>query len=163
MKLPVLSGARTSSRLADVIRDSERGGVLASRHGAAGGAFSGFAPAHVEAALGDDGAAGGAEYPTSPAWDALREVMDPELPVSLVDLGLIVDVREAGSTVEVDMTFTAMACPCMGFIKLDAEDRLLEVPGIERVTIHEVWTPAWDRTRITAVGKAAMKAAGVGC
>ena len=57
-------------------------------------------------------------------WSALREVMDPEVPVSLVDLGLIYDVRKSGSGVEVDLSFTATACPAMGFIQEDIRERL---------------------------------------
>jgi metal-sulfur cluster biosynthetic enzyme len=60
-------------------------------------------------------------------WQALREVADPELPISLVDLGLICDVRLHDGTVEVDLTFTASACPCMEFILDDIRDRLLRL------------------------------------
>ena len=68
---------------------------------------------------GEDGGVALAEAPsaypvppeerTGPLWDALREVMDPEIPISLVDLGLIYDIRRDGAAVEVDLTFTATA------------------------------------------------------
>jgi metal-sulfur cluster biosynthetic enzyme len=96
-----------------------------------------------------------------PLWDALREVMDPEIPISLVDLGLIYDVRDEGGRVEVDLTFTATACPCMAFIHFDIQDRLARVPGVEEVRVNEVWTPAWNKARITPAGRAAMRLFGV--
>jgi metal-sulfur cluster biosynthetic enzyme len=94
-------------------------------------------------------------------WRALEEVMDPEIPVSLVDLGLIYDVRRDGGTVEVDLTFTATACPCMGFIRMDVEERLLREAGVERVLVREVWDPPWTRERISARGRARMRELGV--
>ena len=60
---------------------------------------------------------------TAAVWTALREVMDPEFPISLVDLGLIYDVRRRDRTVEIDLTFTATACPCMDFIHEDIRER----------------------------------------
>jgi metal-sulfur cluster biosynthetic enzyme len=96
-----------------------------------------------------------------PLWDALREVMDPEIPISLVDLGLIYDVRREGGRVEVDLTFTATACPCMAFIHFDIQDRLLREPGVESVEVNEVWTPAWTKARITPEGREALRTFGV--
>jgi metal-sulfur cluster biosynthetic enzyme len=96
-----------------------------------------------------------------PLWDALREVMDPEIPISLVDLGLIYDVRQEGGTVEVDLTFTATACPCMAFIHFDIQDRLLREPGVAEVKVNEVWTPAWTKARISPEGREALRHFGV--
>jgi metal-sulfur cluster biosynthetic enzyme len=114
-----------------------------------------------------DGASHAAAYPvppeerTGPLWDALREVMDPEIPISLVDLGLIYDVRQDGSAVEVDLTFTATACPCMAFIHYDIQDRLQREPGVEEVRVIETWTPAWTKSRITPEGREALRKFGV--
>jgi metal-sulfur cluster biosynthetic enzyme len=94
-------------------------------------------------------------------WRALEEVMDPEIPVSLVDLGLVYDLRRDGGTVEVDLTFTATGCPCMGFIRMDVEERLLREAGVERVLVREVWDPPWTRERISARGRARMRELGV--
>ena len=101
------------------------------------------------------------EERTGPLWDALREVMDPEIPISLVDLGLIYDVRRDGGTVEVDLTFTATACPCMAFIHFDIRDRLQREPGVDEVVVNEVWTPAWTKARITPEGREALRTFGV--
>lgn len=121
--------------------------------------------------FGGDGAAAvldaPAAYPappeerTGPLWDALREVMDPEIPISLVDLGLIYDVRREGGAVEVDLTFTATACPCMAFIHFDIEDRLRREPGVEEVRVVETWTPAWTKSRISPEGREALRRFGV--
>jgi metal-sulfur cluster biosynthetic enzyme len=96
-----------------------------------------------------------------PLWDALREVMDPEIPISLVDLGLIYDIRQDGGQVEVDLTFTATACPCMAFIHFDIQDRLLREPGVDAVEVNEVWTPAWTKARITPEGRETLRTFGV--
>ncbi|HET6229676.1 MAG TPA: metal-sulfur cluster assembly factor [Longimicrobiaceae bacterium] len=101
------------------------------------------------------------ELRTGPLWDALREVMDPEIPISLVDLGLIYDVREEDGTVTVDLTFTATACPCMAFIHFDIEDRLKREPGVEVVRVNEVWSPAWTKARISPEGRQLLKTMGV--
>jgi metal-sulfur cluster biosynthetic enzyme len=98
---------------------------------------------------------------TGPLWDALREVMDPEIPISLVDLGLIYDVRQEGKTVEVDLTFTATACPCMAFIHFDIQDRLTREPGVEHVVVNETWTPAWTKSRISPEGRQTLRTFGV--
>ncbi|HKP75287.1 MAG TPA: metal-sulfur cluster assembly factor [Longimicrobiaceae bacterium] len=96
-----------------------------------------------------------------PLWDALREVMDPEIPISLVDLGLIYDIRQDGGRVDVDLTFTATACPCMAFIHFDIQDRLRREPGVDEVVVNEVWTPAWTKARITPEGREALRTFGV--
>jgi metal-sulfur cluster biosynthetic enzyme len=108
-----------------------------------------------------------AEYPVppehrvGPLWDALREVMDPEIPISLVDLGLIYDIREDAGVVEVDLTFTATACPCMAFIHFDIQDRLQREAGVGEVRVNEVWDPAWNKSRISPEGRAMLKQFGV--
>ena len=94
-------------------------------------------------------------------WRALCEVADPELPVSLVDLGLICDVRRDGPRVAVDVTFTASACPCMEFIIEDIRTRLLQEAGIDTVDVRDVWDPPWTTERMTAHARALLKSFGV--
>jgi metal-sulfur cluster biosynthetic enzyme len=96
-----------------------------------------------------------------PVWDALREVMDPEFPISLVDLGLIYNVRRHDRTVEIDLTFTATACPCMDFIHEDIKERLLKESDIDEVKINQVWDPPWTTDRISAEGRKTLKLCGV--
>ncbi len=98
---------------------------------------------------------------TAVIWNALKEVMDPEFPISLVDLGLIYDVRRRDRSVEIDLTFTATACPCMEFIHEDIRARLLQEADIEEVNINQVWDPPWTAERISEEGKRLLKKFGV--
>lgn len=99
--------------------------------------------------------------PEAGVWRLLDEVLDPELPVSLVELGLVYRIRVEGGAARVSLTFTATACPCMEFIKEDVRDRLLREPWLERVEIEEVWDPPWTRERITEEGRARLRRLGV--
>ena len=98
-------------------------------------------------------------------WRALKEVRDPELPISVVDMGLIYDIRVRGDAepaeLVVTMTFTATACPCMELMLMDVEDRLLEEAGVGSVEIEVVWDPPWTRAMITEEGRATLKRYGV--
>lgn len=93
---------------------------------------------------------------------ALGEVLDPELPVSLVELGLVYGVDFEGGTARVDLTFTATACPCMDFIKRDVRDRIGREPWVDAVEINEVWDPPWTTARITETGRRKLGRWGVG-
>ena len=98
---------------------------------------------------------------TDALWLALCEVADPELPISLVDLGLICAVRRDRAVVDVDVTFTASACPCMEFIIDDIRERLLREEGVEHVRVRDVWDPPWNSGRMTGHGRALLKSFGV--
>jgi metal-sulfur cluster biosynthetic enzyme len=92
---------------------------------------------------------------------ALAEVLDPEYPVGLVDLGLIRGLAVEEGTARVEVVFCSLGCPCTELILEDIEERLLELPGIDRVEIEEVYEP-WSRADITARGLAQLRKAGVG-
>jgi metal-sulfur cluster biosynthetic enzyme len=94
------------------------------------------------------------------ARDALREVHDPEYPISLVDLGLIRGVEVDGSKAHIKLTYTCMGCPAMDMIQDDVEERLLRLDGIEEVDIEVVW-PTWSRKDITPLGRKRLKDVGV--
>lgn len=94
-------------------------------------------------------------------WVALGDIADPELPISLVDLGLVRAVRRSGSAVEVDVTFTATACPCMEFIIQDVRQRLLQEEGVQLVCVREVWDPPWSSEQMTAHGRKLLLGFGV--
>lgn len=98
---------------------------------------------------------------TESLWAALKQVLDPEFPVSVVDLGLVYDIRRDGGRVDIDLTFTATACPCMEFIEEDVRDRLLEEPGVDRVELRVVWDPPWTRDRMTKTAKEQLRRFGV--
>jgi metal-sulfur cluster biosynthetic enzyme len=94
-------------------------------------------------------------------WEALREVQDPEFPVSIVDLGLVYGAQVSGGRVEVVMTLTSMGCPCGHWIVEDVKERLGRLPGATDVDVEITWDPPWTRERITPAGRSALKGAGV--
>jgi metal-sulfur cluster biosynthetic enzyme len=74
---------------------------------------------------------------------ALSEVMDPELGVSLVDLGLIYDVTVADDKVDVKMTLTAPGCPLHSVMRQNAQDRVSKMDGVSEANVQVVWDPPW--------------------
>ncbi len=98
---------------------------------------------------------------TQRLWAALAEVQDPEMPINLVDLGVIYRVVEQDGLVEVDLTFTAMGCPASDFILEDVRDRLLREDGVREVRINVVWNPPWTVARVTEAGRDALESWGL--
>jgi metal-sulfur cluster biosynthetic enzyme len=100
---------------------------------------------------------GGAALTEDDVVAALRLVLDPEVGVNLVDLGLIYGVRVAGTAVHITMTLTTPGCPLHDSIEA-AVHRVLETrhPEITEITVELVWEPAWDVDRITPAGKAEL-------
>jgi|SRR6185312_15688398 len=94
-------------------------------------------------------------------WDALRDVEDPEIPISVVDMGLIVDLAQSDGIVEVKLTFTAMGCPAMDFIMDDIRARLLREQGVREVHIEIVWDPIWTKARLSEDGIEIMRTWGI--
>jgi metal-sulfur cluster biosynthetic enzyme len=94
-------------------------------------------------------------------WAALAEINDPEMPVNLVDLGLIYGVEVGEGTVRLRLTFTAMGCPASDMIMGDIRERLLTEPGVESVAIDVVWDPPWSSARLTPDGREALLAWGL--
>jgi metal-sulfur cluster biosynthetic enzyme len=94
-------------------------------------------------------------------WAALSEVQDPEMPVNLVDLGVIYGIVESDGVVDVDLTFTAMGCPASDFILDDVRERLLREEGVREVRINVVWSPPWTAARLTQAGRDALEAWGL--
>jgi metal-sulfur cluster biosynthetic enzyme len=94
-------------------------------------------------------------------WDALRDVTDPEIPISVVDMGLIVDLQQHDGYVKLKLTFTAMGCPAMEFIMDDIRERLLQEPGVHEVHIEIVWDPVWTKARLSEEGIEIMRTWGI--
>ena len=96
-------------------------------------------------------------------WTALGDVEDPEIPISVVGMGLIVSLayRGAERAVDLELTFTAMGCPAMDFIQDDIRERLLREPEVDEVRIEVVWDPVWTRSRIREDARARMRALGI--
>ncbi len=91
-------------------------------------------------------------------WDCLRAVYDPEIPVNIVDLGLVYDLRilpasAAGERVEVKMTLTAPGCGMGGAIAADAQSKIASVPGVAEAEVQVVWDPPWSAEMMTPEGK----------
>ena len=93
-------------------------------------------------------------------WAALAEVLDPELPVGIVDLGLVRSVRVEGGTVRVGLTFTSIACPCTDVLTDDVQARLGRLDGVGAVEVEELFEP-WSRQDMTEEGRLALRALGV--
>lgn len=91
---------------------------------------------------------------------ALAEVVDPEYPVSLVDLGLVRGVEVRGATVRVDVAYCSLGCPCIELIEDDIRERLLKLEDVERVDVREVFD-RWTRRDISARGLQLLRAGGV--
>jgi metal-sulfur cluster biosynthetic enzyme len=96
-------------------------------------------------------------------WKALQEVEDPEIPISVVGMGLIVALayRQDERAVDLELTFTAMGCPAMDFIQDDIRERLLREPDVDDVRIEVVWDPVWTRARIREDARARMRELGI--
>lgn len=91
-------------------------------------------------------------------WDRLRTVYDPEIPVNIVDLGLVYDLRilpasAEGERVEVKMTLTAPGCGMGGAIAADAQSKIAAVPGVAEAEVQVVWDPPWSAEMMTPEGK----------
>ena len=74
---------------------------------------------------------------------ALRDVYDPELPVNIVDLGLVYNVEIKGGAITVEMTLTAPGCSMGAMIASEIQDKLLGIPGCEEANVEMVWDPPW--------------------
>jgi metal-sulfur cluster biosynthetic enzyme len=96
----------------------------------------------------------------SAVWAALEHVEDPELPLSITDLGLVRRLEIAGGRVRVGLTYTSLACPCNEMIREDVEAALLAVPGVMAVTVDEVLEP-WSREDVTPRGRELLRAVAV--
>lgn len=119
---------------------------------------------HRESVDGEVPATGhGAEGLERRVWDALYGVEDPEMPISVVDLGLVYDlaVDEDDGTAAVRMTLTYTGCPARDMLLDDAERAVESVEGIEDGSVELVWSPPWDVGLVTERGKEALREFGL--
>ncbi len=91
-------------------------------------------------------------------WEQLRHCFDPEIPVTIVDLGLIYDCRlsphaDGGQRVDIKMTLTAPGCGMGEYIKADIENRLRSVPGVTEASVELVWDPPWNQELMSESAK----------
>ena len=107
----------------------------------------------------DTATAGDGPFDEAKVWEQLRHCYDPEIPVNIVDLGLIysLDAEEEpsgkGKQVSVAMTLTAPGCGMGPSLAADAEARILTVPGVASANVSLVWDPPWSPERISPAGR----------
>ena len=96
-------------------------------------------------------------------WDALYSVEDPEMPISIVDLGLVyaVGVDAATGEARIDMTLTYTGCPARDMLQDDIRAAVGAVEGVETVTLNLVWSPAWSVEMVTEQGKQDLREFGL--
>ncbi len=87
---------------------------------------------------------------------ALKNCYDPEIPINIVDLGLIYDVRIDGGNVEVDMTLTAPGCPMHAPMSADVKEKVEILDGVKQATVKMVWDPPWSPERMSDEAKKMM-------
>ncbi len=90
-------------------------------------------------------------------YNALRECYDPEIPVNLVDLGLIYDVKIIDDWVGIKMTLTSPGCGMSGMISQNVRDSVLKVPGVKDADVRIVWQPAWSPAMMSEEAKKQLK------
>lgn len=88
--------------------------------------------------------------------ETLKQVIDPELGIDIVNLGLIYKIEVASNHVNVDMTLTTPGCPLSGSLPLAAERVLHRLEGLESAKVNLVWQPAWTPQMMTPTGRAQL-------
>ncbi len=91
-------------------------------------------------------------------WEQLKQCFDPEIPVNIVDLGLVYDCRlvkndDGGTRVEVKMTLTAPGCGMGPAIAHDAQSKILSIDGVDEADVQLVWDPPWNQNMISEAGR----------
>jgi len=90
-------------------------------------------------------------------WEQLKTCYDPEIPVNIVDLGLVYDCQvkqqDSGALIEVKMTLTAPGCGMGPTIAAEARSKIMSLPGVEDANVDLVWDPPWNQGMISEVGK----------
>lgn len=118
-------------------------------------AISGYTPPSPKTA---EATAGTAEFSEQAVWDTLKTCFDPEIPVNIVDLGLVYDLNaEKNGTgtynVDVKMTLTAPGCGMGPIIAEDARQKIAALPKVESAKVHIVWDPVWTPQMISPEGR----------
>ncbi len=85
--------------------------------------------------------------------EALRNCFDPEIPVNIVDLGLVYDIAVEDANVRVQMTLTSPGCPSSFFIGEQVKQQVGALEDVRAVDVEFVWEPPWDPSRISEAGR----------
>jgi metal-sulfur cluster biosynthetic enzyme len=86
-------------------------------------------------------------------YEALHECYDPEIPVNIVDLGLVYDIEVTDDQVAVKMTLTAPGCGMGAMIAADAKQKIMDLDGVSDATVDLVWDPPWNPSMIAEEAK----------
>jgi probable FeS assembly SUF system protein SufT len=105
-----------------------------------------------------NGATGDGEVSEEDVWNQLRQCYDPEIPVNIVDLGLVYDCKltkkdDGGTRVDVKMTLTAPGCGMGPAIAHDAQSKILSIDGVDEADVQLVWDPPWNQNMISEAGR----------
>ncbi len=105
-----------------------------------------------------DSAGTGGPVDEKAVWEQLKQCFDPEIPVNIVDLGLVYDCSlvqkpDGGTKVEVKMTLTAPGCGMGPAIANDAQSKILSIDGVEEADVQLVWDPPWNQNMISEAGR----------
>ena len=103
----------------------------------------------------------GTEGTERDVWDALYGVEDPEMPISIVDLGLIYGVTVEDDRAAIDMTLTYTGCPARDMLRDEIHEAVASVSGIESVDLRLVWSPEWSIEMVTEQGKEDLREFGL--
>ena len=101
---------------------------------------------------------GNGEVDEKAVWEQLRQCYDPEIPVNIVDLGLVYDCQlnkseNGGTKVDVKMTLTAPGCGMGPAIAHDAQTKILSIDGVDEAEVQLVWDPPWNQNMISEAGR----------
>ena len=100
----------------------------------------------------------GGEVDEKAVWEQLKQCYDPEIPVNIVDLGLVYDCQlqkgeNGGTKVEVKMTLTAPGCGMGPAIAHDAQSKIMSIEGVDEAQVDLVWDPPWNQNMISEAGR----------
>jgi metal-sulfur cluster biosynthetic enzyme len=88
--------------------------------------------------------------------DKLEEVMDPELYISIVDLGLVYGIDILDGNVDIKMTLTTIGCPLFSLIEKDVKDKIKKLKNVKKIHVELVFDPPWSMDRMSEKGKAVL-------
>lgn len=123
-------------------RDADALGLKGAASPQPGAPVSGLGPTEIEKLV----------------WDELKTCFDPEIPINIVDVGLIYHWRvtplaDGGTKVAVKFTLTAPGCGMGEILKVDIRNKILSIPGVKEVDVELVWDPPWNQTMISGAAK----------
>lgn len=88
--------------------------------------------------------------------EKLKECYDPEIPINIVDLGLVYDINIDKDKVYIKMTLTAIGCPLYGVISEDIKNKIMQIKGVKDVEVDIVWDPPWTPDKMSKKARAQL-------